>query len=117
MSQNELIRQLADALEANRKLQDRCDHLLLQAQCQAQEMRTHKATVHEMYQVLTGASGEPGNWHGAEPARKVMAALQAERTAHQQTMRALEMACSESAKIVPVVVELWLQRARNEAKS
>lgn len=53
------------------------EHLKLEAQCHASEARTANATVHEIYQVLSGATGEPGNWRGAEPARKFAARLAA----------------------------------------
>jgi hypothetical protein len=55
---------------------DHADRLLREASIHAQEARTANATIAEIYQVLTGATGEPGNWNGAEPARKVMAELE-----------------------------------------
>lgn len=67
-------------LREHRKVQEvqaKADALQLQAECHAQEARTANATINEIYQALTGATGEPGNWDGAEPARKVMAELKA----------------------------------------
>lgn len=49
------------------RMRDLVDTLRQQAESWAQEARTHKATVHEIYQAVTGATGEPGNWHGAQP--------------------------------------------------
>ena len=49
------------------------DHLKMQAQIWKQEARTQAATVHKCYQLCTGAKGEPGDWHGAEPVRAVVA--------------------------------------------
>jgi hypothetical protein len=66
----ELKRELAAA-------QALCNRLKQEAQIQAGEMRTQRSTVHKTYQVLTGATGEPGDWNGAKPARKVMAQLTA----------------------------------------
>jgi hypothetical protein len=61
-----LSRELADA----RAKYEACK---LQAQCHAMEARTANATIAEIYQVCTGATGEPGNWHGAEPVRAELA--------------------------------------------
>lgn len=66
-------------------------HLKQQAIGNAQEMRTQKSIVREMYQVLTGATGEPGDWNGAEPARKVMAELAALREGATVTYRVEEL--------------------------
>jgi chromosome segregation ATPase len=38
-----------------------------EAEMWAGEARCHKSTVHECYQAVTGAKGEPGNWNGAKP--------------------------------------------------
>ncbi len=50
-----------------------------EAEIHAQEARTHRATVHEIYQIVTGKTGEPGNWNGAEPVRQRIKELEAER--------------------------------------
>jgi hypothetical protein len=63
------------------QLRERCETLKLEAQIHAQEARTANATITEIYQLCTGGSGEPGNWNGAEPVRKLIAerdALRAE---------------------------------------
>lgn len=49
------------------------DALKQQAEIHAQEARTQRATVQEIYQLCTGATGEPGDWHGAEPVRALVA--------------------------------------------
>ena len=51
------------------------DRLKMEAQIHAQEARTQRATVHEIYQLCTGSTGEPGDWHGAEPVRALVAEL------------------------------------------
>ena len=43
------------------------DRLKLEAQIQAKEARSHRATVREIYQAVTGRTGEPGDWNGAKP--------------------------------------------------
>lgn len=51
--------------------------LTMQAKGHAQEARTANNTIYEIYQALSGATGEPGNWHGAEPARKYVESAEA----------------------------------------
>lgn len=64
---------LLAALDAADELNAR---LKLEAQCHAQEARTANATVHEIYQVISGATGEPGNWNGADPVKAYVAKAQ-----------------------------------------
>lgn len=52
------------------------DRLKLEAQVHAQEARTANSTIYEIYQVLSGSTGEPGSWNGAEPARQFVTAAQ-----------------------------------------
>ncbi|WP_158809622.1 hypothetical protein [Beijerinckia sp. L45] len=51
-------------IEAGKTLIDR---LIREAQFWSGEARAHKGTVHEAYQAVSGATGEPGNWNGAVP--------------------------------------------------
>lgn len=44
-----------------------------QAQIWKQEARTANSTIAEIYQLVTGRRGEPGNWNGAAPIRKLIA--------------------------------------------
>jgi hypothetical protein len=53
------------------------DRLKREAQIHADEARTANATIYEIYQVISGATGEPGNWHGAEPVHAYVAAAEA----------------------------------------
>jgi hypothetical protein len=57
------------------------ERLKLEAQIHAGEARCHKSTVHEAYQACTGATGEPGNWHGAEPIKAALTEAKAALTA------------------------------------
>lgn len=53
------------------------ERLKLEAQAHAGEARTANATIGEIYQAISGATGEPGNWNGAEPVRAYVAAKDA----------------------------------------
>lgn len=70
----------AAALEAQaarvNELEALCERLKLEAQIHSGEARTHKSTVHECYQAASGATGEPGNWHGSTPVRDRIASLE-----------------------------------------
>jgi uncharacterized small protein (DUF1192 family) len=63
------------------------ERVKLEAQIHSGEARTHKSTVHECYQAASGATGEPGNWHGAQPVRDRIASLSAE---NERLRKALE---------------------------
>lgn len=52
------------------------DALKQQAKIWAQEARTQTATVHEIYRLCTGGKGEPGDWHGGEPVRELVAYIE-----------------------------------------
>jgi hypothetical protein len=60
------------------RLTDLYDRLKLEAQGHAQEARTQTAIVNGCYQIVTAATGEPGNWHGAEPIKNAIETLQTE---------------------------------------
>ena len=62
----------------------------LQAQIWKQEARCANHTLGEIYQIATGAKGEPGNWNGSKPIR----ALIDERDALR---KALETAAAQPA--------------------
>ena len=64
--------------EDNEALRDLAERLKLEAQGHASEARTANSTIYEIYQVLSGGKGEPGNWHGAEPARQYVAKAEAQ---------------------------------------
>lgn len=76
-----------EALEAARaadkarieELTDLCDRLKQEAQIQAQEARTANATIAEIYRIVSGGKGEPGNWNGAEPVRRRIAELEQDK--------------------------------------
>jgi len=61
-----LTAELAAALEL-------VERLRTEATIHAQEARTQRATVQEIYQVCSGSTGERGDWHGAQPVRDLRA--------------------------------------------
>jgi hypothetical protein len=57
-----------NALRAeNERLTRERDALKQQAKQWAMEAKAQKTTVHECYRAVTGGTGEPGDWHGAQP--------------------------------------------------
>ena len=50
--------------------------LKLEAQIHAQEATTANATIAEIYQFVTGSTGEPGNWNGAIPVKEKFAEIE-----------------------------------------
>jgi hypothetical protein len=52
------------------------ESLRRQAEQWAMEARAHKSSLHEAYQAVTGATGEPGNWNGARPIIEAFAGLE-----------------------------------------
>lgn len=84
---HEKVEKLEQALAEKDQLIER---LKQEAEAHAQEARTANHTIAEIYQVVSGATGEPGNWHGAEPVRRRMAEKD---KAYQQLMeQAIEFA-------------------------
>ena len=52
---------------ANARLTGERDNAIQEAQGWKMEAQCHKTTVHAAYQHITGATGEMGDWHGANP--------------------------------------------------
>lgn len=72
-----LLSALDAAIERAEKAEALIDRLRREAEQHAQEARTANATIAEIYQAVTDATGEPGNWNGAEPVRARLTALKA----------------------------------------
>lgn len=72
----EMLRTQAAEIES---LRAERDALKQQAQIHAMDARTANSTIYEIYQVVTGSTGEPGTWNGARPVREVFDALRDER--------------------------------------
>lgn len=49
-----------------------------EAQIHAMEAKTANATINEVNQFISGATGEPANWHGAQPVKDFVNALKAQ---------------------------------------
>ena len=60
------------------ELEDQKEAVIQQAQIWRQEARTMQNTVAECYQAVTGKTGEPGDWNGANPVRECIENLRAE---------------------------------------
>jgi len=103
---NELVKQnnnlrtrLAEAEELN-------DTLRQEAQMHAQEARTANGTIYEIYQAITGATGEPGNWNGAKPVIEKLAQLQ-ERAGRmedsfKEMRKLIQTDCSDATRIIAI---------------
>lgn len=65
-----LISSLVAERDSWRRVAERCKS---EAEGHSMEARTANSTINEIYQVLSGGKGEPGNWNGAEPARQYVA--------------------------------------------
>ncbi|HEY8359486.1 MAG TPA: hypothetical protein VIL30_18705 [Ramlibacter sp.] len=74
---------LEDRLQAAEALVER---LKLEAQAHASEARTANSTIYEIYQVISGGKGEPGNWNGAEPVRAYVQAAEAKNRAYAEAL-------------------------------
>ena len=60
-----------DLIAENEKLKSENETLRQETEIWAQEARTQKTTVHECYTAATGGKGEPGDWNGAKPVKKL----------------------------------------------
>jgi hypothetical protein len=74
----ELITEISRLLSENEELRNLTADLRLQAQTNAMEARGANATINEIYQIISGGKGEPGNWNGAEPVRRYVEAAKGE---------------------------------------
>jgi len=61
----------------NEALKELAERLKGEAEIHAQEARTANSTINEIYQVCSNATGEKGNWNGADPVREMKADLEA----------------------------------------
>ena len=89
----ELKNKLAEAQWERDEAKSLAERLKQEAQIHAQESRTANASLRECYQAVTGAAGEPGNWHGATPIREAIATLRIEKEAAEQRAVAAEQEC------------------------
>lgn len=74
-----------------KRLTELAERLKLEAQGHASEAKTANSTIYEIYQVLSGGKGEPGNWNGAEPARRYVETAEAERDALRKALDEVDL--------------------------
>lgn len=92
------LRKTALQLEAMRRRAENAEalaeRLKLEAQAHAMEARTANSTINEIYQVVSGGKGEPGNWHGATPVREKLEAMQREMAEMREALRPFSVLAS-----------------------
>lgn len=76
--QGRALIELLSAAEEAESLRALCERLRLGAQIHAQEARTQRSIVLEIYQAVTGGKGEPGDWNGAKPVIEALESLRAQ---------------------------------------
>ena len=91
------------AVNRIRELEALCEKLRMEAEIWAQEARTQKSTVHECYQAVTGATGEPGDWNGARPVVERIKALEAQNAKLREALT--PSADTKAAYMSEVVLE------------
>lgn len=87
---------IMDALNSRAELLQQRDKAIQQSQIWKQEACAKTATVHEIYQIVSGSKGEPGDWNGAESVRAAFADLVGKRDA-------LLQACKKLCNIAEIV--------------
>jgi hypothetical protein len=78
------------------------ERLRLEAQAHAQEARTQRAIVREIYQLVTGATGEPGDWNGVEPVRQALERIRQDEL-ERAILIAYELLGSDAAPIAAAI--------------
>lgn len=102
------------------RLQALRDALKLQAQVHAQEARAANSTIAEIYQCVSGATGEVGNWHGAEPVREAFRKLQAQLEGvsqvtlecNEELLRRQDAIAALQAQLATAKGEVWEQASQ-----
>ena len=79
--------------------------LKLQAETWCMEARAHKSSLHEAYQHITGAKGEPGNWNGARPIIEAFTALKEALEIEKATAAAEHIAHRDRVAVLEAEVE------------
>ena len=78
--------EMEDLRQQLEQAEARADACQLQAQIWKQEARAQSSTVAEIYQELTGKTGEPGDWNGVQPLKPAILRKQAEAVEHSATI-------------------------------
>jgi len=90
-----------------KRLTELADRLKLEAQSHASEARTANSTIYEIYQVLSGGKGEPGNWHGAEPAQRYVETAEARIKALEEALETVISAYDDCSGAEPSLSVLF----------
>lgn len=72
------------------RLRNLTERLRSEAQIHSGEARTANASLREAYQAVSGGTGEPGNWNGAEPIKTEIERLRAKLAEAEAKMRGLQ---------------------------
>ena len=75
---SELLSTLESVQRENEELRNLADRLKQEAKTHAIEARGANSTIAEIYQIISGGKGEPGNWRGAKPVREYVEAAKGE---------------------------------------
>lgn len=86
------------------RLERERDALKQQAEIHAMEARAANATIAEIYQAVTGSTGEPGNWNGAVPVVAELTRLRAVEAAANAWLD-YEFSDEHSAELVEALAE------------
>jgi len=92
-----LIREHSDYMQGGRGDNLR---LIMEAQIHAQEATTANATINDIYQLISGSTGEPGNWHGAEPVREYIDNVQTQIRRIRKSAKAISDDINEGDKVL-----------------
>lgn len=94
--ENDALARKAEALQRRaEEAEALAERLKREAQFHASEARTANSTIYEIYQVVSGGRGEPGNWHGAEPVRAKLEALQRENAELREALKPFALLADE----------------------
>ena len=66
-----------------------------EAQIHAMEAKSANATINEINQFISGATGEPANWHGAQPVKKFVNNLKAQLAAVRKDAARYQWLCDK----------------------
>ena len=96
------------------RVRELCEALKQQAEIHALEASTQRATVREIYQLVSDGKGEPGDWNGARPVRDF---IERERTDKERlARRAVHIALdADSACDCDACIGAWVSEAIREA--
>lgn len=83
------------------------ERLRAEAQTWKLEAMAHKSSLHEAYQACTDASGEPGNWNGAEPIKAKIAALTARAEKAEARLAEAEAVIQPFAEAATMLSDKW----------